>query len=124
MVMILMVFVSMLFALVMMFMLHKGDRRDFCTDFHELHARPEAVAQFVEEAFEAFAGSQQQFRPTHFSQVFGGWLEMMNIGAGLEDFDDLHIRTTDLLREIGQDGMQRGDFGGEKASWEKFEHKN
>jgi hypothetical protein len=87
-----------------------GDGGDFFADFDELHTRAEAVAQLVEVGFKSLAGGEQQFGTTHGGDVLGRWLEVMDVTAGLEDFDDFDLVATDLFREIGHDGMQRGDF--------------
>jgi hypothetical protein len=102
--------VMIVVAIAMVVIADVGDRGDFFTDFDELDARAEAVAQFVEVGFEFLAGGEQQFGPAHGGDILRRWLEVMDVTAGLENFDDLDIRATDLPGKIGHDGVQRGDF--------------
>ena len=42
--------------------------------------------------------------------VTRGGLEVVDVSPGFEDLHDFDIGSADLLGEIGEDGMERGDF--------------
>lgn len=87
--------------------LNRGHRP---SHFDEGHSAAETVAQLVEVGFHALAGGEDNGRPPHRGDVFGGRRKMMQISARFENLDDFDVIATDLFHQIPHNGMERGDL--------------
>lgn len=104
-------------------------RRDSSADFDDGLMGLEAVFEILEVGLEVFARSEDEAGLGHFTNVGGLGLELVDVHAGFDDFDDRDTFSADLFHGFSDEGMERCHVQsvggqGEKEGEEEFHRCN
>jgi hypothetical protein len=83
------------------------ERRNGSARVHKL-PRAAGLLELREISLDVFAGKKNEIGLGNLFHVLRGWLKLMRIDTRLDDGDDSDLVATDILRDVGSDGGERG----------------